>query len=117
MSEGGDIQGYPRRSSIQFSNLMFEKNVKLAAVDPQQQAKYNYYINRMKDPNINLQSLVRALDGDISFTDVTGRVVLSQTIANPLNDFSIDLSSMKNGVYWVTLINNSNSSIQKLVID
>jgi hypothetical protein len=68
-SEGGDLVGYQRSASLQFSNLMFEKNVKVAAVDPQQQAKYNYYINRMKDPNINLQSLVRALDSDATFTD------------------------------------------------
>ena len=93
MSEGGDIQGYPRRSSIQFSNLMFEKNVKLAAVDQQQQAKYNYYINRMKDPNINLQSLKRALDGDISFTDVSLKMLARNAIlSKSMNQFGAALT-------------------------
>ena len=93
MSEGGGIQGYQRRASIQFSNLMFEKNLKLAAVDPQQQAKYNYYINRMKDPNINLQSLVRALDGDISFTDVSLKMLARNAIlSKSMNQFGAALT-------------------------
>jgi hypothetical protein len=80
MSEGGDIQGYQRRSSIQFSNLMFEKSVKLAAVDQQQQAKYNFYLNKMNQPGMNFQNLVRALDGDTTFSDANLKMLARNAI-------------------------------------
>lgn len=80
ISEGGDIQDYSRRASVQFSNLIFERNIKLAANDPQQQAKYNYYISKMNQPGINVQNLIRALDGDITFTDANLKMLARNAI-------------------------------------
>jgi hypothetical protein len=79
--EGEDIEGYSRAASVQFTNLIFERNVKLAAgVDPQQQAKYNYYIGRMNQPGMNMQNLVRALDGDMTFTDANLKLLARNAI-------------------------------------
>ena len=80
MMEGGDIEGYARSASIQFSNLMFEKKLVTAATDPQQQAKYNYYVSKMNQPNMNLQNLVRALDGDMTFTDANLKLLARNAI-------------------------------------
>lgn len=80
ISEGGDIQDYSRRASVQFSNLIFERNIKLAANDPQQQAKYNFYITKMNQPGINVQNLIRALDGDMTFTDANLKLLARNAI-------------------------------------
>ncbi len=80
MSEGGDIQGYQRSASVQFSNLMFEKKVVTSATDPGQQAKYNYYITKMNQPGMNFQNLVRALDGDMTFVDANLKLLARNAI-------------------------------------
>ena len=80
MSEGGDISGYSRAASIQFSNLIFENNIKIAAADQQQQAKYNYYISKMNQPGMNMQNLVKALDSDMTFTDANLKLLARNAI-------------------------------------
>jgi hypothetical protein len=59
---------------------MFEKSVKIAAVDQQQQAKYNYYITKMNQPGMNVQNLVRALDSDMTFTDANMKLLARNAI-------------------------------------
>jgi len=76
VGEGGGL----RTSNIQFSNLMFEKSVKIAAVDQQQQAKYNYYLAKMNQPGMNVQNLVRALDSDMTFTDANMKLLARNAI-------------------------------------
>ncbi len=111
-----NTQGVNMQGLIDIPVLQFLKNNSAEISENLVNDQFEIYPNPTRNHcRIKLKDIFGKVD--ISFTDVTGRVVLSQTIANPLNDFSIDLSSMKNGVYWVTLINNSNSSIQKLVID
>jgi len=76
IGEGGGL----RTSNIQFSNLMFEKKIVTAASDPLQQAKYNFYVAKMNVPGMNLQNLVRALDGDMTFTDATLKLLARNAI-------------------------------------
>ncbi|MEI6764416.1 MAG: M4 family metallopeptidase [Bacteroidota bacterium] len=66
--------------------------------------------------------IINSKDGNTSvicLTDVTGRVVLSESISlhTGINYGNIDLSNFARGIYFIRIANNTNFTTQKLVLN
>ncbi len=111
-----NTQGVNMQGLIDIPVLQFLKNNSAGTAEYTLSDQFELYPNPAKE---NCTIKLKEISGNVNltFTDMTGRIVLDQTIENPAKTISIDLSSLNKGIYWVTVISNSSSSIQKMVIE
>ncbi len=111
-----NTQGVNMQGEIDIPVLQFLKNNSAEITENTLIHQFELYPNPAKEKcTIKLKEL--SGKGNLTFTDITGRIVLTQDIDNSTKTISIDLTTFNKGVYWVAVVNNSNSSIQKLVIE
>ena len=64
--------------------------------------------------NISVKEILN--DATIKITDVTGKTVLLINNTNASSRFTIPVSGLSDGIYFVQLLRNNKSSTQKLII-
>ncbi|MFK7749599.1 MAG: thrombospondin type 3 repeat-containing protein, partial [Kordia sp.] len=64
---------------------------------------------------ISLLDAGKIANANVSIYDVSGRLIVSQTIKTPINNQKIDIQELKTGVYFVQLATSESTFIQKLI--
>jgi hypothetical protein len=87
----------------------------LKSVNVVKQNKFDFSYLNMKDGVVRfgLTNISNSLD--IAIIDLSGRVVRSLQLANPAQDFEIDLSSFEKGIYLLSVSNGTENLYSKLV--
>ena len=84
----------------------------------EQKKSFTIYPNPANRSFYSVINSTSATSAEMSISDVTGKVLISKTIAlqNGAQTISTNISALSPGVYFVTLNNNGKTETQKLVV-
>lgn len=105
--------GYYRLKQVDFDGQYTYSDLK--SVNVIKQNKFDFSYLNMNDGVVRfgLTNISESLN--ISIIDLSGRVVRSLQLANPAQDFEIDLSSFEKGIYLLSVSNGTENLYSKLV--
>jgi uncharacterized repeat protein (TIGR01451 family) len=90
----------------------------VASVSSADQSAFTVYPNPASNSFSAIINSLKVTDGGIKVSDVTGKVLMTKTVAlqRGTQSINVDASQLASGVYFVTLDANGKTQTQKLVI-